>query len=374
MTKYKFPFKTTHLSLILALFICCSFQSNGYSYKHIKTDEPQSIHILEVDPNHFNIKPVHAFNMSLGRETVETLSKKNNAIAAVNGGFFKVDRWEGRPSGILKINNFWYGLPLQPRGAIAWDHNAKTVLMDRVTASVKISFSGKTYLIDGLNRPRKLDEIILYSSQFNSTTLTSPEGKEFIIINDKVVAIRNEGNSAIPPNGFVLSVGKCESSDFCNHILVGMPMYINIEITPQSNESTLKLWNSVPNIVGGTPLLIKNGHIIRDFSPEKTISSFLTARHARTAVGILPNGHWIFVVVDGNQEHLSKGMTMAELADYMFNLGSIGALNLDGGGSSTMVIANKVVNDPQGDIDEDQSLKKVRKVSDAILILEKNEY
>lgn len=73
--------------------------------------------------------------------------------------------------------------------------------------------------------------------------------------------------------------------------------------------------------------------------------------HARTAVGIdHETGDLLLVVVDGRQA-ASRGMTMVQLARLLLHLGAEDALNLDGGGSSTMVVRNPrgrvgVVNKP----------------------------
>lgn len=64
-------------------------------------------------------------------------------------------------------------------------------------------------------------------------------------------------------------------------------------------------------------------------------------------------------------------MTMDELAGFMADPGCRKALNLDGGGSSTMVIEGKVTNVPFGDEDESPGKRVERRVSDAILIFEK---
>lgn len=119
----------------------------------------------------------------------------------------------------------------------------------------------------------------------------------------------------------------------------------NKTIIPHLDSSDLsyKQWNSVDSIIGGAPVLIHNGMIISDYSNEQTLQSFLTTRHNRTAIGIKENGDWVLVVVEGRLYGLIGGMTMQELAYYMYNLGCINAVNLDGGTSSTMIINHKKV-------------------------------
>lgn len=137
-----------------------------------------------------------------------------------------------------------------------------------------------------------------------------------------------------------------------------------IEVVPMSTSS--EVWQEFEHIVGGTPVLVQDGELIKDFSPEQTLHSFLVRRHPRTAVGIKETGEWIFVVVDGCFYGLLGGMTIKKLAQFMLELGCVDALNLDGGGSSTMVVGDVVVNDPCGSLHEEG--KKVEAVSDAFLI------
>lgn len=100
----------------------------------------------------------------------------------------------------------------------------------------------------------------------------------------------------------------------------------------------------VREAVGGFPMLVSDG---RDVVAGQTgiAASFGPARHPRTAVGWAEDRMW-WVVVDGRREGWSAGMSLDELADLMLELGAGHALNLDGGGSTAMVVADRVVNRP----------------------------
>lgn len=127
---------------------------------------------------------------------------------------------------------------------------------------------------------------------------------------------------------------------------------LEFRIESQTGYTASVDWDSVDHIVGGTPFLIQNGQKIDDYSLEQTIDSFLEQRHARTAIGLHCDGDLIVVVVDGKQPKTSVGMTMSALANLMQSLGCVEVLNLDGGGSSTMVLQNCVINTPAGDGDD----------------------
>ena len=92
--------------------------------------------------------------------------------------------------------------------------------------------------------------------------------------------------------------------------------------------------------VGGRPVLVRDSVIGGEVDTEGQ-PSFATGRHPRTAIGIANRGRrLLLVVVDGRQTPYSDGMTLRELATVMLALGARDALNLDGGGSTTLVYAD----------------------------------
>lgn len=121
------------------------------------------------------------------------------------------------------------------------------------------------------------------------------------------------------------------------------------------------------NTLSFGPILIQDGNIVSDFSSVKIDSNFgnrsIQNANPRTAIGMIAPNHYVFVVVDGRSEGYSRGMTLAELAAVMSDLGATEAYNLDGGGSSTMYFMGRVVNNPLGKNQE-------RGVSDILYIKE----
>jgi large repetitive protein len=114
--------------------------------------------------------------------------------------------------------------------------------------------------------------------------------------------------------------------------------------------------------VGGFPLLLRNG---LDMLATQTVrEAFGMARHPRTAVGWNRDaGVFYFVVVDGRQPPYSDGMTLPELTWLFRRLGATHALNLDGGGSTALVVRGALVNrpsDPEGERPVGNALSLVR--------------
>lgn len=102
----------------------------------------------------------------------------------------------------------------------------------------------------------------------------------------------------------------------------------------------------VREAVGGYPILLTAGAVPPTLETEPR-ESFGWQRHPRTAMGVADRGRRVWLItVDGRQASYSDGMTLAELASLLQRLGATDALNLDGGGSTTMVVDGRIVNRP----------------------------
>ena len=119
-------------------------------------------------------------------------------------------------------------------------------------------------------------------------------------------------------------------------------------------------WARARYAVGGAGLLLLSGRVLEEWGEERIAQGFDTTRHPRTMIGDDGASIWL-VTVDGRQPALSLGMSFTELQGLAARLGLRSALNLDGGGSTTMVIRGAVVNHPS-----DQT--GPRPVSDAIVV------
>lgn len=138
---------------------------------------------------------------------------------------------------------------------------------------------------------------------------------------------------------------------------------VRIVEQPDSGWGTL---NSYPTLMSSGPLLVQNGMV----QPQEEID-FISKRHARTAIGI--KGTTIFLVVVDGYNEAASGMSIPELSSLMLDLGCSDALNLDGGGSSTLWIQTEfvkgVVNYPPDNKRFDH--KGERKVANALLVVPK---
>lgn len=90
------------------------------------------------------------------------------------------------------------------------------------------------------------------------------------------------------------------------------------------------------------PALVENGEVSVEKGQEVSRAK---SSNPRTAIGMLGENHYVFVVSDGRTSD-SQGLSLYELAEFMQSLGVTTAYNLDGGGSSTLYFNGQVVNQP----------------------------
>ncbi len=125
---------------------------------------------------------------------------------------------------------------------------------------------------------------------------------------------------------------------------------------PLTHRWSLTGWPGVLDAIGGNPMLVRDGAPV----PGLDAAGSFYGPNPRTAVGIA--GSKIFlVVVDGRAPGHSVGMSLTQLASFFLSLGATSALNLDGGGSSTMVVNGMVTNRPSDGTE--------RGVANALLLL-----
>src|SRR3989442_732836 len=187
--------------------------------------------------------------------------------------------------------------------------------------------------VTGVNRERRADELIVYRPSFDQTTGTNAFGAEAVVRGGVVIQQADlRGNSLTPPDGFVLSGHGRARSWIMQTLTPGTPVLVRMRFVPRSADAR---WDRVVHAIGGGPHLLAGGLV----SDEGFASTLVGRRHPRTALGVLPDGRIILLVVDGRSPPHSLGMTLVELALEMRRLGAVDAMNLDGGGSATPAAA-----------------------------------
>jgi len=114
----------------------------------------------------------------------------------------------------------------------------------------------------------------------------------------------------------------------------------------------------VNDALSAGPALLRNGNINVTSDEEVFFGSSIPDIHPRSAAGRTADGALILMVVDGRQD-ISRGVYLEELAKLMMDVGAVEALNLDGGGSSALVVNGTLLNRPAGSTTEREVMSAI---------------
>jgi hypothetical protein len=311
---------------------------------------PWEIHLLEARPESVEVRVAHAYDTAIGLETTSGIARRLAALAAVNGGYFlQQGLLRGEAQGAFMMEGVLLSEPDRNRAAVGFFEEAgrSEAVFGRLGFRGRLRLAdGREVRLDGLNRARGPAEILLFTPEFHRTTLTSPEGTEVVVEDGRIAAVRvGAGSTPIPANGLVVSLARARARELPDAFRVGAPIKVMPELVPLLPDAEAK-WKRAQYVVGGGPLLVFAGRRVEEPEAESISRVFFLARHPRTGVGLRADGTLLFVTVDGRQPEKSAGMSLAELTDLFLELGAVYALNLDGGGSTTMVIRGRTVNSP----------------------------
>ena len=255
-------------------------------------------------------------------------------VAGVNGDFYGSG---GVPVNAQVIDGTLLKKPFS-RELIAFNDTFEPYIQT-TSFSGSVIYDGNSRSVNGINETRGENHLTVYNSYFGSSTGTNEFGTEVGVrliedplVNRATKAVvetveSQQGDMAIGSHSMILS-GHGTASGFLDALSVDDTLSVQLNLNP--------LDQPLKEAIGGSTQFIKNG----------VVDSNWEERHPRTAVGFSADStQMYFVVVDGRQTR-SAGMMLSELGDFLVMIDVEHAINLDGGGSSALVIQNEVVNSP----------------------------
>lgn len=328
---------------------------------------PIAVQLLRLDPSRVRLESALANGEIMGTESVPEMAARHQALAAINAGFFAPN---GDPTGLLQVDGQLVSDTRRARGAVAVSvrDGRTSLLFDLVTATARLRLDtaegAATVPIAGVDTVRQRGKLMLYTPRYHAHTDTAGKGIEWILDGEPLMVHERRhdaGSSAIPASGFVLSYGGLEPPPPLDDLDPGDRVAIEREFATVHG-SDPRAWASAAHVIGGAGLLVRDGQPVTDWTEEDLRTGFSTERHPRTMIGAGSSGEIWLVTVDGRNPSRSLGMSFLELQRLAARLQLTHALNLDGGGSTTMVVAGTIVNHPS-------DAGGARKVSDAILVM-----
>lgn len=322
----------------------------GVDFYHLRigsSEWPNHAFVLKVDyalPA-IEVKPVLAWDRVGRLEKVSRICQRSGAVAAINGSFFARDRKPPLPIGMVVLDGKVLQKTRLYRTTAGFTKQGTVIIgVPKVEFNVQLPKKERQITLWGINRPRKANEVILYTSEYGSRTRTNPYGMEIVVRDGRVVKVATN-NTPIPEDGYVLSFHGASRR---------MAAWFEVNDAVKRDFQVSAGWEDVVDAVPGGPRLVADGKVHVGHAREHFTASY-RAPNPRTAFGVTYDQKLLFVVVDGRQPGYSVGMTYKELARLMVRLGAKEAMGLDGGGSSVMTISGSVVNYPSDGVERPAS-------------------
>jgi hypothetical protein len=365
-----------------------------------REEGPWAIHVVELDPRVCGValRSSAALHRVVGVEATSSMARRGGpagspALVAINADFFRAEPFgvpEGPQvaAGVVVVTQGAYGPSVakrfgirQPvfgmaRGAGAFVGEAMVAGSAWADASGSGLGSGSGLVEPGgsggsggsrplarVNGPPGADSLALYNG-FAGGETPADTGVVEVVVRIVVVAAA-AGDTArgvvvavdtlpagveVPMDGVVLA-GRGLAADWLRTLTTGDSVAWTLPFQGAPGP--------VEELVGGFPLLLLDGEPALDRVPAIR-EAFAARRHPRSAVAIRSDGTILLVTVDGRQPGYSDGMTLPELTDLLVELGATDALNLDGGGSTALVVRGVLVNRPSDPVE--------RAVANALLV------
>jgi hypothetical protein len=329
---------------------------------------PYKIRALTVDPTRAVMVNVALSGIAFGTfAKTSTMAGTHGAIAAVNGDFAT---WPARP-----VHTFAKGGHLvatgDPGASFAVSEDEQHAFADRVFPTIRamVPASGQTFGVASWNTGRPGAGLIAGYTPVGGTVVNPPSSAcsarlatdgdvrwgagRTGVARDYTVVAQACQEPPMPRRGdVILATGRSSTGAAANAIRALTPGTV-VSLTWSLG------WADVATSIGGMPLLVQNGKV----GGNVYCGGSFCDPNPRTGIGYTATGKILLVTVDGRQPGWSVGMTMTRFAQAMIGLGAVNAVNLDGGGSTTMWARG------QGLVNHPSDWSGERAVSSAVLVL-----
>jgi hypothetical protein len=352
---------------------------------------PWHVDVLTIDPRRFSGRLDATYGPDLEqRETTSQLASLAGAHAAVNAGFFVLDPAAGAPgdpAGVGAYDGRLVSEPIAGRPALVVRDDA------RGTSIVRLRWHGEVagLTLDGLDRvpglirncggtgdtPTDLprhdftctdpDELIAFDSAYGMRTPSGPGAEVVLNRNGRVIEIRTTRGGTIPVGGRTVQATGTRVDALLAVAHPGRRLAIWATLIDDRGRPVRT--SRITSIVNGGPELVRDGHLHATPAADGMVHpgdpsfyyGWVHKRNPRTFAGVDARGRTVLITADGRSTS-SLGLGIAETAAVARSLGLRDAMNLDGGGSTTMVVDGSVINMPSDATGE-------RPVGDALVVL-----
>ena len=287
------------------------------------------INSVRLDPRQvpLELRPLNRSDGMQGLSSLSQLARQEQALIAINGGYF--NRVNRLPLGAMREQGRWLSGPILNRGAAGWKAG-ELPRFDRLMLAETIEDSQRQrWSITTVNSGYVQKGLARYTADWGSRYQPITGTEMGVLVRNGVVQERYELGAMAPGvplrEGDLLLVARGG---------VSVPWQSGERLTLQSRSTSPV--GEKPNVLGGGPLLLQNGRVVLNGTAEGFSSGFLAQAAPRTVVASDGRQLWLITLQGVN----NAGPTLMETALLMQQEGLQDALNLDGGSSTGLVLAD----------------------------------
>ncbi|MFC9711142.1 stalk domain-containing protein [Paenibacillus sp. NPDC056933] len=284
------------------------------------------------------------------KQSTGSMAKENGAVAAVNGDYFNVSG-ELAPIGGQVSDGVLVSTPSELSGmyALTVTKDGKPMIDEYSFDGTVRADDGSTFPLRGINKEdytvesssvkySHANSMYIYTPAWTSTKRPndpSTTPTEVLVQNGVITQISDKKalDMTVPKDGYILRAHGTAATWIMTHLTVGQTLNADYKLKAKTSGETVDPSN-LEMMIGGHTILV-NGGKAATFSRDIAASGIGGIR-ARTAVGYSQDGRYVYIVAAEKNSN-SSGMSLTELQSFMTSIGVWKGMNLDGGGSTTMV-------------------------------------
>ncbi|MEK5035978.1 stalk domain-containing protein [Paenibacillus sp. FSL R7-0302] len=282
------------------------------------------------------------------RQSTGGMAAETGAVAAVNGDYFNTGG-EGAPIGGQVSGGVLVSTPSQLNGmyAFAVTKDRKPMIDEYTFEGMLTAEDGSQFPLSGINKGAYNPEggsstyshanaAYIYTDAW--TALERPKGSsttptEVLVENDIITQISLDSALPVkvPKGGYILRTHGLAAQFVKAHLVEGQKLSSTYKLRSKTTQQELDP-STLQMMIGGHTILVNNGKA----SSFSRSTSSIGGYRARTALGYSQDGRYVYVIAAEKNSN-SAGLSLTELQSFMTNIGVWKGINLDGGGSTTMV-------------------------------------
>lgn len=284
------------------------------------------------------------------KQSTGGMAKENGAVAAVNGDYFNVSG-ELAPIGGQVSDGVLVSTPSELSGmyALTVTKDGKPMIDEYSFDGTVKADDGSTFALRGINKEdytvesssvkySHANSMYIYTPAWTSTKRPndpSTTPTEVLVQNGVITQISDKKalNMTVPADGYILRAHGTAATWIMTHLAVGQSLNADYKLKAKTTGETVDPSN-LQMMIGGHTILV-NGGKAATFSRDIAASGIGGIR-ARTAVGYSQDGRYVYIIAAEKNSN-SSGLSLTELQSFMTSIGVWKGMNLDGGGSTTMV-------------------------------------